>query len=379
LRPEIARKRTSPSHVAVRKAQAPASVTELDTRDTTILKGLAISAIVLHNFFHLLSPARENEFVFHQGGLGVFLRTVQHPSLALQAFFSFFGYLGVSVFIFLSAYGLAKSHWNGSESWAHFMAGRIRKLFPTFGLVVLPWMLVYAHQNGLHPFLHTILPQIAFMAVGLTPLVPGLGPPPVGPWWFIPFILEFYAVFFALRKTTRKFGWQGLIVLALMGVAVSMTVEPWLLRWGINVYLTPLGRMPSICLGIAAARYSFRFPRFVVPVAGGAILLGSTFNTLWRFTSPAAVVLLLWIYMEARIYIRECRPLEQIGRYSVLIFLLNTIVRDQFLPFATTPALQLVFAAVSALISLAIAATIQGFLIESPAIDSKMGTAEKAA
>ncbi|HEY3707185.1 MAG TPA: hypothetical protein VGL22_19145, partial [Terracidiphilus sp.] len=87
-------------------APSGGNLSGLDHCDTAVLKGLAILAIVFHNFFHLISPVRQNEFVFHPGLFAVFLQTVRQPSLAIQAFFSFFGHFGVAVFIFLSAYGL---------------------------------------------------------------------------------------------------------------------------------------------------------------------------------------------------------------------------------------------------------------------------------
>ena len=375
-------KRNSRSILAViLRRRAPAKPIELDTLDTTVLKGLAISAIVLHNFFHAVSPARENEFTFHPGGLTVFLHTVSHPSLAVQAVFSFFGYLGVPIFIFLSAYGLSKSHWDDPASWTQFMAGRIRKLFPVFGLVILPWTFVIAFQIGLHPFLRSVLPQIGFMLTGLTPLVPGLGLPPVGPWWFIPFILEFYALFFLLRSLTKEFGWPGLVVVAFLGVAVTSISNPFLAHWGINLYETPFGRLPSICLGIAAARYPFRVPASLVAVAGSVLLLGNEFRSLWPFTFAAAQLLALWAYMEMRGNLRESRSFELLGRYSILIFLLNGIVRDDLLSFATTPLLQLLFGAISAAASFTIAAILQEFLFphRAAAICSEILTETAAA
>ena len=362
------------------KAANSAKDIQLDVRDTTILKGLAISAIVLHNFFHAVSPAGENEFKFHPGSFAVFLGTVRHPLLAVQAVFSFFGYLGVPVFIFLSAYGLSKSHWDDGDSWHQFMAGRIRKLFPVTALVILPWMLGNVLQTGVQPFLHTVVPQIAFMLSGLSPLVPGLGLPPVGPWWFIPFILEFYAVFFVLRRLTKEFGWPGLVVLAILGMAVTTVAAPPLAHWKINLYETPLGRLPSLCLGIAAARYSFRVTGPVVIVAGAVVVLGNEYQVLWPFTFTAASILALWAYMELRDSLRESRSLERIGEYSILIFLLNGIVRDDFLRFATTPLLQLLFGAMSAAASFAIAAMVQECLLKplSSAAEPSESVAESA-
>ena len=350
---------------------------ELDPHDTIVLKGLAISAIVLHNFFHAVSPARENEFAFHPGGWAIFLHTVRQPELAIQALLSFFGYLGVSIFIFLSAYGLAKSHWDDEASWTQFMAGRIRKLFPIFAVVILPWTLIFALHTGLHQFLRSSLPQILFMLTGLAPLVPGMGLPPVGPWWFIPFILEFYAAFFLLRRLTKDFGWPGLVVLALLGIAVSSVAAPGLAHWHINLYETPLGRLPTLCLGIAAARFPFRVPASIAVAAGTVLVLGNEFRSFWPFTFTAAAVLSLWAYAEIGGSLRSSRVVACIGRYSILIFLLNGIVRDDFLSFATTPLLQLLFGAISAGASFTIAAIIHELVI-SPA-PATTGTAKQVA
>lgn len=110
---------------------------DLDKKDTAILKGLAISAIVFHNFFHVIGRVRENEFTFDSARFAVFLHAVVHPSTAIQSLFAFYGHLGIQVFIFLSAYGLARSHWNDPASWSSFMWSRVKKLYPMFGLVVL--------------------------------------------------------------------------------------------------------------------------------------------------------------------------------------------------------------------------------------------------
>src|SRR5512133_1523766 len=102
----------------------------LDKKDTTILKALAILAIVFHNFFHISVKVHENEFDFSPDRFGVFLQTVAHPSLAIQALFAFYGHYGVQIFIFLSAYGFAKTHWDDPASWHSFMCSRVKKLYP---------------------------------------------------------------------------------------------------------------------------------------------------------------------------------------------------------------------------------------------------------
>ena len=341
------------------------ALADLDLRDSTVLKGLAISFIVLHNFFHAVNPARQNEFHFHPGGFAIFLGQVQHAPTAIQAFFSYFGHLGVVVFIFLSAYGLAKSHWDDSASWTQFMVRRIVKLYPIFGLIVLPWTFIISFQVPREQFLHTILPEIVLLMAGISPLLPGLDLPPVGPWWFIPFIVEFYAVFYLLRWVTRKFGWSGLVVMAALGLGVSALADPWLARWKINLLATPLGRMPLLCLGIAAARYPFRIRGPIVLLAAAVLVLGCSQALLWPFLDLAALLLILAAYMGMRVGLRNRWLIEHIGRYSIIIFLINAMIRDQFLSYATTPLLQLEFGAITAILSFVIAAAIHELLIPS--------------
>ncbi len=161
---------------------------ELDSRDSRILKGLAIAAIVFHNFFHLVNPAREDEFSFDPARFQLFLHEVGHPTLTIQTMFSFWGHYGVQIFVFLSAYGLAKSHWHDAEPWEHFLMGRIKKLYPVFGLVIVPWMITQCILVGRLRFTTHIAPELALMGLGASTLF-GVAVP-IGPWWFIPFYLS---------------------------------------------------------------------------------------------------------------------------------------------------------------------------------------------
>jgi hypothetical protein len=60
------------------------------TRDTLALKGAAISAIVLHNFFVYLGPVKVNEFGFNYPFSEFVLYAVQ-PRHTAQAFFAYLG------------------------------------------------------------------------------------------------------------------------------------------------------------------------------------------------------------------------------------------------------------------------------------------------
>lgn len=219
----------------------------LDPCDSAILKGLAISAIVFHNFFHFVSPVHQNEFTFLPSRFPVFLETVIHPSLAIQALFSFFGHFGVDIFVFLSAYGLSKSHWDDPATWSLFMWGRIKKLYPTFGLVVIPWFFAVSVALGPLEVIRQVGLGILLMSLGVSTLL-GFGLPPVGPWWFIPFIVQFYAIWPLMRKMTAKFGWQSLLILAVLSLAATYAFNPLLAHWSVDLLMTQLVTCRSFVL-----------------------------------------------------------------------------------------------------------------------------------
>jgi peptidoglycan/LPS O-acetylase OafA/YrhL len=338
---------------------------QLDKKDTTILKALAIMAIVFHNFFHIAVKVHENEFDFDPARFGVFLHTVVHPSLSIQALFAFYGHYGVQIFIFLSAYGLAKTHWEDLSSWHSFMWSRVKKLYPMFLLAVLFWAVLIA-IHGMPWVIRDAAPGLLLMLAGVSTIVPGIGLPPVGPWWFIPFIVQAYALFPFLRSITRRFGWPALLVLSLSCYYVTHLANPFLAHWSINLSMTPLGRMRVLCFGIIAARYPFRIRSYVALPAFGVLILGSRYFTFAQFSSLSACILGVWVYSKLRPLLRNSIALEKIGNYSLAIFLLNGIVRVPFLFFVHTPAMQIALAAASAAITIAISSFFHYLLSPPP-------------
>ncbi len=347
---------------------------ELDKRDTTALKGLAIAAIVLHNYFHVVSAARPNEFAFGATGFKVFLATVVQPAHAVQALFSFWGHFGVQIFIFLSAYGLARSHWDDLSSWTAFMRSRVKKLYPYFGIALVGWMIVVASQTGVLEAIRRLGMQYLLMLTGLYPLWPGLRLPAIGPWWFIPFVIEFYALWPLLRWLTQKTGWKGLLALSILCMIVSYPGNPILSRWLINLLETPIGRMPTICLGIAAARYPMRLNAKVALPAFAVLIAGSAYKAIWLLTFPASTVVLLYLYLALRPALRGRQLLAVLGTYSLTLFLFNGIVRIPFLGFADSPVSQLALGSASTLCSLAVAVYAQRIVLRVEILVGQLGS-----
>lgn len=334
----------------------------LDKRDTVLLKGLAISAIVLHNFYHLISPIHQNEFTFDPTRFWMLLE-VHDPVQAIEGIFAFYGHFGVEVFVFLSAYGLAKSHWDDRTPWLSFLWKRIAKLYPVFGLVVLPWLIAISVQTGPVQALKTEGAKVFWMLAGVSNLMPGYGLPPVGPWWFIPFIIQSYAIWPLLRGLTNRFGPRGLLAISVLSLILVYAANPFLVSHSISLKATPIGCMPVFCLGTAAARFPVHLSKPTILAAAAALFLGSIYRALWPLTYVSALILALASYMGMRPILRKSPVLERVGQYSLLIFLINGVIRLQFLQYATSPLLGLFFGFVSAVVSFVVAALIQEFLM----------------
>ena len=121
----------------------------ISKRGTNLLKGFGIILIVLHNYFHLLSPGfGENEFSFDSGRWHNFIMAlINSPVHFIDYSIAFFGHYGVSLFIFLSAYGLAKSQESRQTKYKLFLFDRFKKLYPAFILTILLYI-PYSHFIG---------------------------------------------------------------------------------------------------------------------------------------------------------------------------------------------------------------------------------------
>ena len=306
----------------------------LDTTDTLTLKGLAIASITLHNFYHLLGPVTENEFEFDPSRFTVFLQTMQDPRQEVQALFSFLGHYGVQIFIFVSAYGLTLRHWDTSESWGEFFWSRVKKIYPMFFLAILACVLYLGMPNPLQMIRHNF-GGFALTLLGVENMVPGLGLPPVGPWWFVPFIMQFYALWPALKRLAARFGAYALIVLTCASWALIYLVNDALVaHWSLNLKETPIGHMPSICLGIFAARYGW-LPGRAVGLMGAALLVaGNAYRAPWPVHFAGALLLALWLYRIAAPWLKDRAPLTYLGIISMPLFLVNGFVRGPFVEIA---------------------------------------------
>ncbi len=127
-------------------------IKDLDLKQTTIFKGIAIFMIAMHNYFHWIAPKTgENEFNFNFTRLESYIDILTNQTLfGLQATFSYFGHYGVQIFLFLSAYGLTKKYGGTSPQYFSFIWKRIAKIYPAFLLAIVSWAIFTGYKAGLY-------------------------------------------------------------------------------------------------------------------------------------------------------------------------------------------------------------------------------------
>lgn len=311
---------------------------EFDTWDCLILKGLAILTISFHNYFHLLSRVRENEFDFSRQRFLTYLTAIQDPSRIVQATLSFLGHYGVQIFVFLSAYGLAVRYWDHQPTWIEFIRGRVQKLYPMFLLSIALWALWVGFPRGPLGPLEVLWLQrntLLLTVFGVLNIVPYHHQLPVGPWWFMPFIMQVYFLWPLLTRFARRFGPYGLCGLSIGALALTYAFNDMLAaRWSISILQTPVGHLPECCLGIAVARFGYRPGKIAASVSAVVFLLSNLVAQVWILSFISGLVLIIWAYRQIRPILRPHGFLARVGNYSPALFFVNGFVRLPFVLIA---------------------------------------------
>jgi hypothetical protein len=72
------------------------------------------------------------------------------------------------------------------------------------------------------------------------------------------------------------------------------------------------------------------------------------------------------MYVALRDWLRRMPLLEKLGQWSVLVFLVNALVRDELLPYATTWDRELGYSFLTLLVSFGVAAFLHFVLFAAP-------------
>ena len=319
-------------------SRAAAQSRHFDRESVQLCKGLAIVVIVLHNYFHWVEPiVGQNEFAFSAVRIVRLWELLSaYPQGALQLLLAYFGHYGVQLFLFLSAYGLARRYPDGVR-WLPFMGRRVARIYPTLALAIVVHAIFVVTIWNPHFvwYLKAYMLELS-MLYGVWPERQLLL---VGPWWFFSMIFQFYALFPLLCRIARRYGGTGLAAVGATGLAITVAIDPFLLDAGLYVGATVIGNMPVLCLGIYLARSDgISIRRSIVVAAAAIFALGNALESFW-YLAPIAVTILFVALLRwglPRLSERGAtyRLLEYYGYLSLPLFAFHGLMRAPFVRYA---------------------------------------------
>jgi probable poly-beta-1,6-N-acetyl-D-glucosamine export protein len=186
---------------------------------TNCIKGLCILVIILHH----ITQNMESPFVMNP--------------------FNLFGYLAVSIFFFLSGYGLMVSALNKSDYLHGFFLKRLSKVYLPFVLVnAITLMLIYLLSNDKYSINETI----AYI-LGIKLIDPSL--------WFVKAIILFYVIFYlAFKFFTKNIASKLVLIYSFIYFAVCYKIG--LGGWWFNTCF-------CFPMGVYLALYYNKFIKFI--------------------------------------------------------------------------------------------------------------------
>ena len=312
--------------------------TVLSREITNLYKGIGILLIVLHNFYHNTLPRiGENEFAFNTRVTERFIEAIiSSPTEWFRAVFSYFGHYGVQIFILLSAYGLTRRYANTSIQYASFLKARFGKIYISFVICFAIYIILGLIKSAFLTDEQVLYwDSLLWKLLLISNFVPGQAMMPVGPWWFIPFIMQFYLIYPVLLVAYQRIGVTFLYAIGVTAILAEWAINPILIKSGINLNFSPIGHLPVLCLGMYLATRS-QINISVSMIIGILILfiLGCLNEAAWILTDICAVILLLyscfWLFEKLSGAGLACRVISFYGTISFHLFMVNGFLRTPF-------------------------------------------------
>ena len=253
----------------------------LTREECTAMRGIAILAIMLHNYCHFIGKiVKENEYQFfntHNEGLW---QVITHPDTLLPVhLLSYFGHYGVPVFLFLSGFGLVMKYERKMQEQVAvvpFIRYNYLKLLRMLivGFVLFIIVDIMTPGRFQYHWYNVIAQLLMYINVLPTPdkiIWPGI-------YWFFGLMLELYIVYRLLLY--RQKNW----------VVITLVAVCWLLQ----VFCDPEGETLN--------RIRYNFIGGMLPFGAG-ILVGRSIDRFhcsmsrWLWAMVAVVVAALIFVM----------------------------------------------------------------------------------
>ena len=223
----------------------------LSRAECTAMRGIAILAIVLHNYCHFIGKiVKENEYQFFTSNNDRLWHALTNPDELLPVhLLSYFGHYGVPVFLFLSGFGLVKKYERGDKvTTLPFVRYNYLKLFRMLIVGFSLFIIVDMLTPGRFQFhWYNVVAQLA-MYINVLPepdriIWPGI-------YWFFGLMIQLYIIYRLLLYRRNSWWVVGLIAICWLLQAFCDPEGETLNRLRYN----SIGGMLPFGLGIIVAR-----------------------------------------------------------------------------------------------------------------------------
>ena len=204
----------------------------LSRTECSAMRGIAILAIMLHNFCHWINGpiVKENEFRFRIGRADGLFEALRNIDLYLPVqLISFFGHYGVPVFLFLSGWGLVMKYENSTLNTQHstlntknFLRYNYLKLLRIMIIGFAAYIAVDRMTPGAHNYTVDVIVEHLLMVVNFVPDPDHTIHP--GPFWFFGIMMQLYVAYIVVFHRFRH--WSVVVAAIVVAFAIQLPKEP---------------------------------------------------------------------------------------------------------------------------------------------------------
>lgn len=308
----------------------------------TLLRAFAILAIVFHNYLHLiLVTPGENEFSYRPDRIYALIDGLwTTPSDAFRILASYFGHYGVQVFFFLSGYGLMIKYRDQTPHWFAFQKKRWTTLYPAIFIAAVGYIIYESIRLDWHQVLNEEGLNLIRQMIGVSNFIPDNIYHPIGPWWFIGVILQFYLLAPWIIKWANRYGDKVLYAMMAGSMIIEFLLDPVLsAQFDFNINHSILGHLDVCALGILWARKKeFQLPLITTLIAVALFIAGNFNASLWITTGVTSLIvalpLLRYLGDLTKNYPWLTSYLMFTGQLSMYLFLCNGYLRRPLITWA---------------------------------------------
>lgn len=289
----------------------------INKQTTDALKGIGIIMIVLHNVVHVNFPVKENEFVFNASNVYDFL--YYFTNFPFTSFFSFLGWIGVSLFVFVSGYGLSLKYQTSKIKYSGWIGGHYLKLIllqlgALFLFELYPLIRDINSIDFKHLFLETFLILNIFDPGAITPMV----------YWYLGMAFQLYVCFLIFRKLSTP-----ILLIILIADAIALGALPdetiYYLRHNSVGWLMEF--IFGIIIGRNSKNLSIKKWSIVLCLVSLVLVVLTSFS---RYTFCLSGIFFI-ITMAGFIgWLGKVRIVVYIGAISAAIYVMHPIIRQAF-------------------------------------------------